>query len=107
MEKSISQQIEILNSKMDHIIASQNIILKHLQIPIVESLSDYIVIKPTEKYLDKNSLNYMLRLVLLNRKPIQEHFNLEREPQTKRVVIFLNTMDPKVFDGLKRKPKQH
>jgi hypothetical protein len=55
MEKSISQQMENLNSKMDHIIASQNIILKHLQIPIVESPFDYVVIKPPEKYRDKNN----------------------------------------------------
>jgi hypothetical protein len=41
--------IKDLSSKMDHIIASQNIILKQLQIPIVESPSDYVVIKPHEK----------------------------------------------------------
>jgi hypothetical protein len=49
----------------------------------------------------------MLRLIFLNSRPIQEHFNLKREPHTKRVVIFLNTMDPKVFDGLKRKTKYY
>jgi hypothetical protein len=47
--------IKDLSSKMDHIIASQNIILKHLQIPIVESPFDYVVIKPPEKYRDKNN----------------------------------------------------
>jgi hypothetical protein len=54
-EDQLMVLIKDLSSKMDHIRASQNINLKHLQIPLVESPSDYVVIKPPEKYRDKNN----------------------------------------------------
>ena len=102
MEQPISQLIEELNRKMDLIITSQNIILKQLQISTVEKSSDFILIRPPEKY-KKNGVNYMLRLMMLNDKSIQQHFNLKRRPSSKRLIYFLTTLNPKAFDGLKRK----
>ncbi|WP_458627999.1 hypothetical protein [Winogradskyella sp. PC D3.3] len=97
MEKKILE----LEKKIDHIIEIQKQILEKLTYTSIEKP------KPAFKKLTKKQVKQELenefRLCILNGNDIKQKFNLAITPQKNRILKYLRTNDPSIFDGLKRK----
>ncbi|UJH90565.1 hypothetical protein LZ575_17520 [Antarcticibacterium sp. 1MA-6-2] len=101
MEKLINQ----LMQKMDMILENQQIILNRLDQSIIYPQYKEKPAKPkaqTKKEEEREAIE-RYKLLLIHGPKIREKFNLVAAPQSNRILAYLKTGDPVIFDGLKRR----
>lgn len=100
----MANNIKELSDKLDLILKQQEVILKHLQISLENSepLSTSYTVGLNKKQ-EEERFQYDLTQVIFNSHRLKAKFNLAATPQFHRVIKYLETRDPSVFDGLKRK----
>lgn len=99
MEKKLQE----LSAKVDKLIEMQELILSKLGQSTVLTKEPII---PKQKLSKKEVIQQKmdeLSLVFDNQHKLQSKFNLATVPQKNRILEYLRTNDPKVFDGLKRR----
>jgi hypothetical protein len=99
MEKELKE----LSAKVDKILEMQELILSKLSQSTILTKEPII---PTKKLSKKEELDLKMEefsLIFDNQYRLQSKFNLATVPQKNRVLEYLRTNDPKVFDGLKRR----
>lgn len=98
----MDELLQKLCEKMERIEANQELIL--------ERLSDSIIYpntlrnkRPAKSKKERNQdQNDEIKAILINGPLLREKFNLATTPQSPRILAYLKTNDPSVFDGLKR-----
>lgn len=99
MEKELKE----LSAKVDKILEMQELILSKLSQSTILTKEPII---PTKKLTKKEVTQQKMEefsLIFDNQYRLQSKFNLATLPQKNRILEYLRTNDPKVFDGLKRR----
>lgn len=94
----MKDQLKQLSRKFDKIIENQNYILSILN-PIH---SQKIIPTIDEDSKKNNNLKKDIELYLKNKYEIKNKFNLAATPQMHKILHYLRTNDPSIFDGLKK-----
>ena len=98
----MENEFAILSAKVDKILEMQDLILSRLGQSTIITKEP---ITPLKKLTKKEELNQKMEefsLIFDNQYRLQSKFNLATVPQKNRILEYLRTNDPKVFDGLKR-----
>lgn len=98
----MKKELKSLHLKIDQLAETQKLILELLNQSTILTKEPPINLKKTSKKVEKNKRMEELRLVLINSPVLKRKFNLAVSPQGNRILAYLRTNDPKVFDGLKR-----
>lgn len=110
--KRLEQKVNLLNDKIDRIMEAQGIEL--VKVPDLiqkeEEKKRKARERQQEKLLGKERLKKEIDRIVENRnlwithgRALQRQFNLAQPPFGDRIRQYLQTKDPRAFDGLKRK----
>ncbi|WP_396143996.1 hypothetical protein [Flavobacterium sp.] len=99
----MNKELQELSAKIDKILEMQELILSKLSQSTILAKEPII---PTQKLTKKEVSQQKMdefSLIFDNQHRLQSKFNLATVPQKNRVLEYLRTNEPKVFDGLKRR----
>ncbi|WP_372744422.1 hypothetical protein [Lutibacter sp.] len=88
--------------KVDQLFETQKLILEKLDQSTILTKEPIIRKKQSEKE-PENIQHEEIKLIIMNGRRLKQEFNLAVTPQGNRILAYLRTNDPKIFDGLKRK----
>lgn len=92
-----------LSERMKRIEANQETILEKLDESIIYPKLKEKKPEPRSKVDEQRERIEEIKAVLINSRLLRDKFSLAATPQSHRVLAYLRTGNPAVFDGLKRK----
>ncbi len=96
----MENELKNLKLKIDQLIETQKLILEKLNQSTI-LIKEPIPLKNIKKTTRNKQVDEYY-LILKNGLRLKEKFNLANTPQSNRILAYLHSNDPKVFDGLKR-----
>ncbi len=98
----MEKEFQELSAKIDKILEMQELILNRLNQSTILTKEPITPIKKLTAKQEKAIRIQEYMLIIENGNRLQSKFNLAVIPQKNRILEYLRTNDPKVFDGLKR-----
>lgn len=98
----MEKELQEISAKVDKILEMQALILNRLSQSTILTKEQITPIKKLTAKEKKDIKMQEYMLIIENGNRLQSKFNLAVIPQKNRILEYLRTNDPKVFDGLKR-----
>ena len=99
----MENEFAILSAKVDKILEMQELILSRLSQSTIITEEPITPINKLTKKEERNQKIKEYGMIIENQVKFQAKFNLAVAPQKNRVLEYLRTNNPKVFDGLKKR----
>ena len=101
--RDMEELLRELSERMERIEANQETILRKLNESIIYPKLQNKEPRSKSKAEEQKERIEEIKAVLINSRLLRDKFNLAATPQSHRVLAYLRTGNPAVFDGLKRK----
>ncbi|MGO4906303.1 hypothetical protein [Flavobacterium sp. W20_MBD1_R3] len=99
----MESELKTLILKVDKLMEIQELILKRLNQSTILTKEPLVNIITLTKKEEKDKQIQENMLIILNGHRLKGQFNLVQKPSPEKILAYLQTNDPKIFDGMKRK----
>lgn len=99
----MESELKNLILKVDKLMEIQKLILERLNQSTILTKDPIVNIKKTTKKEERDKKTQELASIILSGHRLKGQFNLLQRPSHEKILDYLRTNDPKIFDGMKRK----